>query len=875
MVTIPRILIAAPASGGGKTTIATGLMAALRLSGHPVAPYKVGPDYIDPGSPALASGRPGRNLDAVLCGPELIAPLLGYGFVTPSPAEIAVIEGVMGLFDGRLGTGAGSSAEIARLTATPVVLVVDTAHASLTHAAVVAGLAGYDPEVQVAGVILNRVGSARHGAEVRRGIEALGIPVLGEIPRQPGIFVPSRHLGLVPAAERDASAAQVEALAGVVRDHVDLDAVLRLARRAPDLDVEPWDPARALRTSTGGPALAEARSGVRPSAAEPVVAIAGGRAFTFRYPETVELLEAAGCRVVELDPLRDPGLPAGTCGLYLGGGFPEMYAPQLAANEHLRRAIREAVADGLPVVAECAGLLLLCRRLDGHPMIAALPLDAAMSPRLTMGYRDATAPADNLLAAAGEQVVGHEFHRTTVTPVGEAVARAAGSGESAASTGAEPTGAEPTGPNPDARSIDAGPALSAAWHLDLGGAGVREEGIAAASEHASYLHLHWAGAPGCAARFAAQVYRRAARTAGRPTPTPPQSDQTMVTAAEPVTISHHGDRDLAPGLMDLAVNVRLPRPPDWLVDQISATAATWGAYPDPAPARAALAELHGVDEAMVLPTAGAAEGFWLLARGVDAEYPVVIHPQFTEPETALRAAGRRVERILLGPADGFALNPAQVPQQADLVVVGNPTNPTGVRHPRQSLLGLRRPGRTLVVDEAFLDDPADSLIGPDLGQLLVLRSLTKTFALAGIRAGYLVGDPDLIGRLAAQQPPWSVSTPAVAAILACCTDEAQRLRRRLADELPRLRADLTDRLRGLGLTVIDSQAPFVLVDTAALAPYSLRPALAERGFAVRRGETFPGLGPTWIRIAVRDRATHASLAAALASLATDDDKEIR
>ena len=206
---LPRILIAAPASGGGKTTVATGLMAALRASGRTVAPFKVGPDYIDPGYHSMASGRPGRNLDSVMCGDELMAPLLAHGFVTPDPADVAVIEGVMGLFDGQLGTGRGSSAEIATTTRTPVVVVVDTAHASLTHAAVVAGLATFDPDVTVAGAILNRVASPRHGAEVARGLAQLGIPVLGQIPRTESIFVPSRHLGLVPAGEWEDSATKV------------------------------------------------------------------------------------------------------------------------------------------------------------------------------------------------------------------------------------------------------------------------------------------------------------------------------------------------------------------------------------------------------------------------------------------------------------------------------------------------------------------------------------------------------------------------------------------------------------------------------------------------------------------------------------------
>ncbi|MDN6556429.1 MAG: cobyrinate a,c-diamide synthase, partial [Acidipropionibacterium acidipropionici] len=560
---IPRIVIAAPASGGGKTTVATGLMAALRAAGRQVAPFKVGPDYIDPGYHGLATGRPGRNLDSVMCGEDLMAPLLAHGFATPEPADVAVIEGVMGLFDGRLGDGAGSSAQIATLTETPVVLVVDASHASLTHAAVVAGLAGFDPDVRVAGVILNKVGSARHGAEVRRGIEGLGIPVLGEIPRDPGVVVPSRHLGLVPAAERDASAAQVQALAGLIAGHVDLDAVMEVASSAPDLDTILWDPHDALRSSDAWGALASVGGVLSPS---PTIAIFSGRAFTFRYAETTELLEAAGCRVVDVDPLADTELPEGCCGIYLGGGFPEMHAEELSANRSLHESIRAHVDGGMPVVAECAGLLMLCRTLDGHPMTGALSLDAAMRRRLTMGYRDATAPAGTLLARAGERVIGHEFHRTGISPVGE---------------------------QPDA-----------AWTFTMPDGSVREEGVSMdpaglghPSVHASYLHLHWAGAPACAARFAAAAWQYL--SSGGATP---------LHSREP-DLSFHGDQDAAPGLVDLAVNVRVDHTPDWLVDAITASASTWQAYPDPAPARAALARHHGVDPSMLLPTNGGAEAF--------------------------------------------------------------------------------------------------------------------------------------------------------------------------------------------------------------------------------------------------------------------------
>ncbi|MDN6480360.1 MAG: Rv2231c family pyridoxal phosphate-dependent protein CobC, partial [Acidipropionibacterium jensenii] len=294
-----------------------------------------------------------------------------------------------------------------------------------------------------------------------------------------------------------------------------------------------------------------------------------------------------------------------------------------------------------------------------------------------------------------------------------------------------------------------------------------------------------------------------------------------------------------------------------------------------------------VDPAVVLPTSGGAEAFALVARALHPSRAVVVHPQFTEPEAALCAAGHRVDRVLLDPADQFRLHPEEIPGDADLVMVGNPTNPTGVLHPAEILDRLRAPGRVLVVDEAFMDatDGAQSLIGPRMDQLLVLRSLTKTFGLAGIRAGYVLGDPALVSRLAAQQPPWSVSTPAIAAMIACCSPAATAHRRDLVEALPAARQDLVARLRAQGLTVIDSESPFVLVDTSSVDPHrSIREELAARGLAVRRGETFPGLGPTWIRLAVRDPDIHARLADALADISAGRisrphpdhlDKEIR
>jgi cobyrinic acid a,c-diamide synthase len=448
---LPRIVVAAPASGHGKTTVATGLMAALAGRGLSVSGHKVGPDFIDPGYHALATGRPGRNLDSFLVGEHRVVPLLLHG---ARSADVAVIEGVMGLFDGRLGTaGEASTAHVAALTASPVLLVVDISHASRTHAAVIAGLAAFDAKVRIAGVILNKAGSERHADEVRDALGPTGIPLLGALPRDEGIETPSRHLGLVPAAERAESEQTMKRMAEVIAAHVDIDAVLRIARDAGALHEAPWDATQNIQP---------------PTPTCPVVAMAGGRAFTFRYAETEELLRAAGCDVVEFDPLVDATLPAGTAGIYLGGGFPEVHAAELGQNRCLIAELRSAVAAGVPTVAECAGLLYLCRSLDGTPMVGAVPADAAMTPRLTLGYRTATSPADSVLTEAGEQVTGHEFHRTAITSV----------------------------------ELDG----HAAWHLPPG-----PEGFATSTLHAAYLHTHWAGHPALAQRFAQAVHRPSPR----------------------------------------------------------------------------------------------------------------------------------------------------------------------------------------------------------------------------------------------------------------------------------------------------------------------------------------------------------------------------
>ncbi|WP_422769965.1 cobyrinate a,c-diamide synthase [Plantactinospora sp. WMMC1484] len=453
---LPRVVIAAPGSGQGKTTVATGLMAALRGRGLAVSGHKVGPDYIDPGYHALATGRPGRNLDPHLQGEERIVGLLRHGATVPAPADVAVIEGVMGLHDGAIGReGFASTAHVARLTGSPVLLVVDVSGASRSIGALVHGFAGYDG-LTVAGVILNKVGSETHEAEVRQAVARTGVPVLGALRRDTTLDTPSRHLGLVPAAERAAAARRtVDALAAHVTRAVDLDAVLAVARRAPELPAGQWRPADEV------PRLPPA-----------TVAVAGGSAFTFRYAETDELLAAAGLRVVPVDPLRDEALPDGCAGLYLGGGFPEVYAADLAANVRLRTAVAGAVRAGVPVLAECAGLLYLCRDLDGHPMAGVLAASARMTGRLTLGYREAVAVGAGPLAEPGAVVTGHEFHRTQV---GYAPGRVPAWRFRPRPSRAHGVGAEV------------------------------EEGVVDGNVHASYLHVHWAGHPGLATRFGAAV----------------------------------------------------------------------------------------------------------------------------------------------------------------------------------------------------------------------------------------------------------------------------------------------------------------------------------------------------------------------------------
>ncbi|MGE0215466.1 cobyrinate a,c-diamide synthase [Mycolicibacterium sp.] len=446
-MSVPAVVIAAPASGSGKTTVATGLIGALRAAGRRVAPFKVGPDFIDPGYHALAAGRPGRNLDPVLVGDALIGPLYRHG---SAGADIAVVEGVMGLFDGRIGDAAtaaapGSTAHVAALLGAPVVLVVDARGQSHSVAALLHGFATFDHTIRLAGVILNRVGSARHDEVLRQACDQVGVPVLGSIPRADELSVPSRHLGLVTAVEHGVRAtAAVAAMTALVARHVDLAALASVA--AARVTEDPWTPAQCT------------------PAVEPVtVALAAGKAFSFGYAEHEELLRAAGADVATFDPLCDP-LPAGASAVVLPGGFPEQFGPELSGNDGVRGQIAALAARGAPIHAECAGLTYLVEDLDGHPMCGVLAGSASFTDTLTLGYRDAVAVTDSAVHTVGARVTGHEFHRTTVR----------------FAAGRQP-----------------------AWRYRGRGGGVVEDGAVLAGVHAGYLHTHPAAHPHAIARFVA------------------------------------------------------------------------------------------------------------------------------------------------------------------------------------------------------------------------------------------------------------------------------------------------------------------------------------------------------------------------------------
>jgi cobyrinic acid a,c-diamide synthase len=448
-VSTPAVVVAAPASGSGKTTVATGLIGALRRAGHVVAPFKVGPDFIDPGYHGLAAGRVGRNLDPVLVGDHLVGPLYRHGV---AGAGVAVVEGVMGLFDGRIDSGepasepaSGCTARVAAALGAPVILVVDARGQGHSVAALVHGFSTFDATTRIAGIVLNRVGSPRHEQVLRQACEHVGIPVLGAIPRSDETELPTRHLGLVSATEYGPRARRaVDAMAALITRHVDVAAVVAAATtRIAD---PPWQPSAAVG---------------EPVARRVTVALAAGKAFSFGYAEHAELVAAAGAEVVEFDPLVDP-LPDATDAVLLPGGFPEQFTADLSGNDVTRAQINALAAAGGPVHAECAGLVYLVAELDGYPMCGVLAGSARFTDHLTLGYRDAVAVAESSLYRVGQRVVGHEFHRTATTFNGS---------------------------------------YQPAWVYRTGDVHAVRDGAVHGGVHGSYLHTHPAATPQAVARF--------------------------------------------------------------------------------------------------------------------------------------------------------------------------------------------------------------------------------------------------------------------------------------------------------------------------------------------------------------------------------------
>ncbi|MDW8217837.1 MAG: cobyrinate a,c-diamide synthase [Acidobacteriota bacterium] len=466
----PRLIIAAPSSGSGKSTVATGLMAAfaqrLRVQG-----FKVGPDYIDPMYHTAATGRPSRNLDAWMLPPEAVRRAFSQA---AADAQLSVIEGVMGFFDGADAEPLdGSTAQIAQLLEAPVILVVDCACMSVSAAAVVHGFHTFMPKVSIAGVICNRVGGERHAAWLREAIERYGVPVLGCLPRLPDLTIPERHLGLLTVAERPQA---VEKFLAAAREamarYLDLEALLRLAESAPPLTPDASDVGASSASIEWPP--------VR-------IGIARDEAFCFYYEDNLDALRRHGAETVFFSPLRDVMLPDDVSGLYFGGGYPELYAQYLSANAPMRAAVQAAHRQGMPIYAECGGLMYLAEAVDvdgrAWPMAGLLPGVCQMATCLTMGYREVALARDGLLGRAGQRLRGHEFHysqwegRPADRPAYEVLPR------QAAET-------------------------------------PRAEGFAQDNLHASYIHIHFGQDQGLAASFVAhcRLWRDRVQTVTRQSP---------------------------------------------------------------------------------------------------------------------------------------------------------------------------------------------------------------------------------------------------------------------------------------------------------------------------------------------------------------------
>jgi cobyrinic acid a,c-diamide synthase len=441
---IPALLMAAPQSGSGKTTITCGILAALKKRGLKVQAYKVGPDYIDPGYLTAASGRPAHNLDTWLTGTDVMKRIFAE---TAMDADIAIAEGAMGLYDGGKN-GAGSSAEIAKELGVPVMLVIDAKAMGESAAALAVGFREYDKDIDIAGVLLNRLGSDSHRRIITEAMKRAGMPVAGAVPRDGSVSVAERHLGLLPEEENE-DKGRLDTLAAIIEKCVDLDFLLNAA-----------DKAAAIARTDGQRVFAAPK--VR-------IAVAKDRAFSFYYPESLAELEKAGAEIVFFSPLTDIAVPEAD-GIIFGGGFPEMFASRLSANRSMLESVAAAAAAGMPIYAECGGFMYLTRGIvdfEGrlHRMAGVASAVCKMNDKLrTVGYVEATALRDNVLCGRGAVIRGHEFHFSSM-------------------------------------DVECENFPNAFLFMKNRGGEKYEAGFSSGSVLASYLHLHFAGNPALAGEF--------------------------------------------------------------------------------------------------------------------------------------------------------------------------------------------------------------------------------------------------------------------------------------------------------------------------------------------------------------------------------------
>jgi len=413
----PRIIIAALRGGSGKTLLSIGITAALGKSGKSIAPFKKGPDYIDAGWLALAAGRPCYNLDSFLLDQDQnLQSFLSHSI----NCDISVIEGNRGLYDGIDLEGSTSTAELAKLIGCPVVLCVDCTKITRTMAAVVAGCIQFDPQVSIKGVILNRVANARHEKKLRDTIEHYcGIPVLGAIPKLSQQHFPERHLGLVPTPEHDWAKDSIEAVTRIAQEHLDLDAIVKIAEQAPNLSAECGMRNAETKNQEPAASLPSVARRTKGGDQKPRIGILKDSAFQFYYPENIDALTAGGAEVVFVSPLKDNELPE-LDGLYIGGGFPETHAQQLAENTRFSTRLKALVEDGFPIYAECGGLMYLGKNLvlegKSYPMAGVLPLTFDFFKRPQgHGYTIFEVERENPYFEVGTEIRGHEFHYSRVS----------------------------------------------------------------------------------------------------------------------------------------------------------------------------------------------------------------------------------------------------------------------------------------------------------------------------------------------------------------------------------------------------------------------------------------------------------------------------